>query len=151
MSVLRIPNGTWILAAARMPGVRVPRIAKKRYRSLVSFIRRLSITKTLSRAPRRHRTGVCRFWSARILESSVEGGMPSFAAAPDEPDTRPLHSASTKSMSSFSCKTISCESGRAGLAAVDNQLSSAEKFSESHGVEERSMTFCSSRMYPGQE
>ena len=37
------------------------------------------------------------------------------------------------------------------LAAVDNQLSSTEKFSESHRIAERSMTFCSSRILPGQE
>jgi len=42
-------------------------------------------------------------FSALILDSRVDDGTPSRAAAPNGPDTRPLLSASAASMASFSC------------------------------------------------
>src|SRR6266849_307749 len=42
-------------------------------------------------------------FSALIFDSSVEEGSPSCDAAPNGPDTRPLHSIKAVSMASFSC------------------------------------------------
>src|SRR5258708_36451065 len=42
-------------------------------------------------------------FSCLIFQSSVDGGLPSFAAAPFGPATFPLHSASAVSMISLSC------------------------------------------------
>ena len=55
------------------------------------------------------------------------------------------------SMDSFSCATSSCVNCRAGRGWAESQLSSTERFSESQRITERSMTFCNSRMLPGQE
>ena len=41
--------------------------------------------------------------SALIFDSSVEEGRPSCAAAPNGPDTRPLHSVKAASIAFFSC------------------------------------------------
>ncbi len=43
-------------------------------------------------------------FNALMRWSSVDGGTPSFAAAPDEPPTRPRHTASTASMVSRSLR-----------------------------------------------
>src|SRR5882724_867662 len=89
-----------------------------------------------------------------ILESRVDCGMPSFAAAPEGPETLPLLSASAASiasfswLASFSARGTFSESDGAGR--LESQLSSTEKFSESHTMTERSITFCSSLMFPGQ-
>ena len=42
-------------------------------------------------------------FSTLIFDSRVDPGIPSLAAAPDSPDTRPLHSRSAASIISFSC------------------------------------------------
>ena len=47
----------------------------------------------------------------RIFDSSVEGGSPSVAAAPDGLDTQPLASAKAASIMFFSCVTNCSESG----------------------------------------
>src|SRR5437764_10814974 len=47
-----------------------------------------------------------------IFESRVDRGMPSLAAAPEGPDTRPLVSTKVASILSFSRATSSSESGR---------------------------------------
>jgi hypothetical protein len=83
------------------------------------------------------------FWilSERIFDSSVEGGIPSLAAAPNAPDTRPLLSARASSMIFFSCDSSFWESGyvawNAGIASRDSQLSSTEKFSVWHKMTDR--------------
>src|SRR5882762_157047 len=89
-----------------------------------------------------------------ILESRVDCGMPSLAAAPEGHETLPLLSASAASIISFSWVESFCASGSVSgsdcTGRLDSQLSSTEKFSESHTMTERSMTFCNSRMLPGQ-
>src|ERR1700683_1427661 len=94
-------------------------------------------------------------FSDRILDSSVDRAIPSFAAAPDGPKTRPWHSRRAASMISFSCAATFSErsSWLCGLpfdGCWDSQLSSTEKFSVSHTMTDRSITFCNSRMFPGQ-
>src|SRR5579862_7423839 len=89
-----------------------------------------------------------------ILESRVRDGSPSFAAAPIGPEIRPEHSASAASIISFSCVT------RARFSVPDrfrvegnslvSQLSSTEKVSPSQRMTARSITFWSSRTFPGQ-
>src|SRR5260370_35064454 len=49
-----------------------------------------------------------------IFESSVRAGMPSFAAAPPVPETRPPVSARTHSIISFSCRLNTSSSAIAG-------------------------------------
>src|SRR5262249_5920642 len=93
--------------------------------------------------------------SALIFDSSVDEGTPSRAAAPNGPDTRPLLSASAASMASFSCPASVLDGGAAGvgdarLRRPESQRSSIESVSESDTITARSMTFCSSRMLPGQ-
>src|ERR1700741_4643356 len=65
-------------------------------------------------------------FNTRIFDSSVERGIPSRAAAPEGPNTRPSLARSASSMSSFSCEasapTIPSRLLRAGR--VDTQLSS---------------------------
>src|SRR5579864_3559900 len=78
---------------------------------------------------------------ALILESSVDCGIPSLAAAPEGPETLPLLAASAASMSSFSWAAILWERGclpeSAGIARWPSQLSSIERFSESEMITER--------------
>src|SRR5258706_10464613 len=89
-----------------------------------------------------------------ILESSVEGGIPSATAAPDGPAIRPLLFANTSSMISLSrfCNLVDRDFAevlsRGGR--LISQLSSTLKTSPSHTITDRSTTFCSSRMLPGQ-
>src|ERR1700681_2034601 len=90
-----------------------------------------------------------------IFESSVLVGMPSFAAAPVGPETRPLLAASAASIISFSVLYRTPLSVNAGLAAVWeegrlSQVSSTEKMSPSLKMTARSITLCSSRTLPGQ-
>jgi len=84
-------------------------------------------------------------FNERIFDSNVDGGIPSLAAVPDAPDTRPLLSASAASIISFSCDTSLWGSGWVTwgmeMAFRDNQLSSTEKFSVSHKMTDRSITF----------
>src|SRR6266850_4659637 len=103
-------------------------------------------------------SGLNRFFfilSSLIFDSSVDEGIPSLAAAPQRPAILPLLSASEVSMIFFSC---SCSfSARVdefpfgGTGAVDNQLGSTENTSLSPTIIDLSITFCSSRMLPGQE
>jgi hypothetical protein len=55
--------------------------------------------------------------NARILDSSVERGIPSFAAAPEDPNTRPPVARSASSMSAFSCE--------ASVLEIPSRLSAA--------------------------
>jgi len=93
--------------------------------------------------------------SDRILDSSVDGRMPSLAAAPVGPDTRPCVSANAASITDVSCVVNIWMSGWLGEVALevsrDNQLSSTVKVSVSQRITDRSITFCNSRMLPGQE
>ena len=106
-----------------------------------------------------------RIFSALILDSSVDGGMRSLAAAPDGPEIRPLLSASADSIISRSLRPAALKAGddcaraSAGddrtraLAAdvcLENQDSSTEKTSRVLRITDLSMTFCNSRMLPGQ-
>ena len=96
-------------------------------------------------------------FSDRIFDSRVDRGIPKLTAAPVGPDMRPRVSFSAASIMSFSCtrslrgsSTTCCfDSGVRGDGCV-NQFSSIEKISVSQSITERSMTFCSSRMFPGQ-
>src|SRR5581483_3045401 len=91
-----------------------------------------------------------------ILESRVDCGMPSLAAAPDGPDTLPLLSVSAASISCLSWAASLSASGKSGVAVGEaacpaTQLSSTEKLSELQTITDRSITFCSSRILPGHE
>ena len=55
--------------------------------------------------------------NARILDSSVERGIPSFAAAPEDPNTRPPVARRASSMSAFSCE--------ANVLEIPSRLSAA--------------------------
>src|SRR5580704_17507735 len=79
----------------------------------------------------------------------------SLAAAPAKPDTRPPHSRRAVSISSFSVETgilDNCGWLCSGCArgCRESQLLSTEKVSVSLTMTERSITFCSSRILPGQ-
>src|SRR5712664_218590 len=94
-------------------------------------------------------------FSDLIFVSKVDPGIPSLAAAPDGPDTRPPLSRKAASIISFSWAASFSDSSNwlfGGFARGfrDSQLSSTEKFSVSHTTTERSMTFCNSRILPGQ-
>src|ERR1700687_1194215 len=94
-------------------------------------------------------------FSDLILDSRVDPGRPSLAAAPDGPDTWPRLSRRAASIMSFSW-VASCRDSSGWLFGSltrgrrASQLSSTEKFSVSHTITDRSMTFCNSRMLPGQ-
>src|SRR5882762_7215029 len=94
-------------------------------------------------------------FSDLIFDSRVDPGIPSLAAAPDGPDTRPPLSRRAASMISFSSAAGLRDSPRALLGAAacgchESQLLSTERFSVSQTITDRSMTFCNSRMLPGQ-
>jgi hypothetical protein len=83
-----------------------------------------------------------------ILDSSVDRGVPNFAAAPRDPETRPRLSFRAASIMSFSCAKSVSESSlwlfdSARTGSCGRQLSSIEKIYVSQSVTERSMTFCS--------
>src|SRR5687767_1346686 len=90
----------------------------------------------------------------RIFDSSVEAGIPSFAAAPWGPETRPPVAARADSISSFSCTAgflvEGLPFGRGNEDSELSQLGSTENSSDSQTITDRSITFCSSRMFPGQ-
>src|SRR6266853_4794247 len=92
---------------------------------------------------------------ALILDSNVDGGIRSLAAAPVGPDTIPLVSARAHSIVVLSWIVSCSASGRpVGFAAaglLSNQRSSTVSTSVSETMIERSITFCSSRMLPGHE
>src|SRR5580658_6542582 len=97
-------------------------------------------------------------FKALMRVSRVDGGIPSLTAAPEGPETRPLVSASAASIISRSLrgstsilKARDCIlRGVGGSVSFDSQLSSTETLSVSHTMMDRSMTFCNSRMFPGQ-
>src|ERR1700681_3897449 len=94
-------------------------------------------------------------FSDLILESKVEPGIPSLAAAPDGPDTRPPLSRRAVSIISFCWaarfrESSGCLFGSPARVLRESQLSSTKKFSVSHKITDRSMTFCNSRILPGQ-
>src|SRR5450432_3998987 len=99
----------------------------------------------------RARNRLLLIFSARILDSSVERGMPRRAAAPDGPKTRPPVARKASSTTAFSCvATLLDNFSRLSIAGfVDSQLSSTVNSSVSHTITDRSITFCSSRMFPG--
>src|SRR5439155_16165243 len=76
------------------------------------------------------------------------------AAAENGPDLRPLLPASAASMASFLC-VASVPVERLATDGVprgrpESHRASIERVSESHTITARSMTFCNSRMFPGQ-
>src|SRR5216683_2644660 len=94
-------------------------------------------------------------FSDLIFDSRVDPGIPSLAAAPDGPDTRPSHSRRAASMITFSWAAGLRDNpwslfGLVAGACSASQLLSTARFSVSHTITERSMTFCNSRMFPGQ-
>ena len=94
---------------------------------------------------------ICRF---AIFESRVCRGTPSFRAAPEGPEMRPLDSASAASITSRSRSASVATSGEPGIVIRDDARvsheSPIEKVSPSLRMTARSITFCSSRMFPGQ-
>src|SRR6266403_5871510 len=94
-------------------------------------------------------------FSDLILDSSVDRGMPNLAAAPVAPNTRPRLSSKASSIMFFSCASSLRGSSLWHFDSVagsgkGNQLSSTEKMSDSQRITERSITFCNSRIFPGQ-
>ena len=90
---------------------------------------------------------------ALIFDSSVDAGTPSRPAAPNGPATRPLLSFSAASMASFSWSVsvpLGLMTGGASSVRPESHRASIESVSESHTITARSMTFCTSRMLPGQ-
>src|SRR6202040_3349703 len=90
-----------------------------------------------------------------IFDSRVDPGRPSLAAAPEGPDTCPPLSRRAASINSFSWAASFRDSSTWLFDSLsrgdrESQLSSTEKFSVSHTITDRSMTFCNSRMLPGQ-
>src|SRR5690242_4028280 len=109
-------------------------------------------------------SGLKRFFlilSALICDSSVDEGIPSLAAAPKGPETRPLLSANAASIISFWRSTnkfpaggrdggSGWDDGSGWSDSLDNQLPSTEKTSSSHRITYLSIRFCSSRTLPVQ-
>src|SRR5580704_6030026 len=97
-------------------------------------------------------------FSALIFDSRVVAGTPSLAAAPDGPDTRPWHSRKASSIKAFSSSVrrfkrpgwISGTPGALDKLGRESQLPSTENVSDSLTITDRSITFCNSRMLPGQ-
>src|SRR4051812_19242467 len=90
-----------------------------------------------------------------IFESKVDRAIPNLAAAPEGPKTCPRDSVRAASIACFSSSATLCRSSRWLVSDVrngcrDSQLSSTAKLSLSETMTERSITFCSSRMLPGQ-
>src|ERR1700704_6987786 len=108
-------------------------------------------TRTQERLGARVRKRLLLTFNERIFDSSVERGIPSRAAAPEGPNTRPSVARSASSMSAFSCDAsapdIPSRLSTAGRA--DNQRSSTVNSSVSDTITERSITFCNSRTFPG--
>src|SRR5260370_25835620 len=99
----------------------------------------------------KRRLSIC---SALIFDSGVDGGTPSRPAAPNGAATRPLLCVSAALMASFSwVASVPVERLATGAVPRDRPEShrgSIESVSESHTITARSMTFCNSRMLPGQ-
>src|SRR6266478_2347569 len=93
-------------------------------------------------------------FSCLIFVSSVDRGIPSFAAAPSVPATFPLLSARAVSIIFLSCFwRVSgkgpANSGR-GCCTLASQAFSIQKVSPLHKITDLSTMFCSSRIFPGQ-
>src|SRR6266516_5775515 len=92
-------------------------------------------------------------FSRLIFESSVCAGSPSLTAAPSGPETRPWLCASAASIISFSWPTSAPLSATVGLVNRGvwalSHVSSTQKVSPSLRMTARSITFCSSRTFPG--
>ena len=97
-------------------------------------------------------------FKALILRSKVDGGIPSLVAAPEAPETRPLLSARAASISSFSFQASPSRLNDADAStrssgreiSLGSHNSSTEKTSPALRITDLSMTFCNSRMLPGQ-
>src|SRR5580704_1792093 len=95
-------------------------------------------------------------FSAFMRVSRVDGGIRSLAAAPDGPETRPLASASAASIISRSLRGATFEAGVVSVrgvcreALLESHNSSTEKTSLELRIMDLSITFCNSRMLPGQ-
>src|ERR1700674_198063 len=93
---------------------------------------------------------------ALIRDSRVDGGIRSLAAAPDSPETRPLVSASAASIVSRSLRDSKFKAGdvstrdACGEVLLESHNPSTEKTSVELRMMDRSITFCNSRMLPGQ-
>src|SRR6476661_5684710 len=93
---------------------------------------------------------------ALIRVSRVDGGIRSLAAAPEGPETRPLVSASAASMISRSLRGSTLKAGdvstrdACGAVLLESHNSSTEKTSVEPRMMDRSITFCNSRILPGQ-
>src|SRR3984893_11710488 len=91
--------------------------------------------------------------SCLIFESSVDRGIPSFAAAPSEPATFPLQSAKAASIISLSWFWRVCAKGPTdscrGGCTLASQAFSIQKVSPLLRITERSTMFCNSRIFPG--
>ena len=97
-------------------------------------------------------------FKALILWSRVDGGIPSLAAAPDVPETRPRHAASAASMISRSLMASGSPlkgakhsaRGSCNLGSFQSQDPSIAKVPSELRMTDRSITFCNSRIFPGQ-
>jgi hypothetical protein len=97
-------------------------------------------------------------FKAVILSSRVEGDKASFTAAPDGPETRPLLSASAASIISRALcglasplKATEVATRDAGRdVSLESHNSSTKKTSPELRITDLSITFCNSRMFPGQ-
>src|SRR5579862_2133872 len=97
-------------------------------------------------------------FSALIFDSRVVAGTPSLAAAPDGPDTRPPHSSKAASMMAFSSSGLRFKSpgwmsrtaGALDKLCRESQFPSTENVAVSLTITDRSITFCNSRILPGQ-
>src|SRR6266853_5799733 len=95
-------------------------------------------------------------FKALIRVSMVDGGIRSFAAAPRGPETRPLVSASAASIISRSLRGSTFKPGDAsardgcGEVLLESHNSSTEKTSVELRIIDLSITFCNSRILPGQ-
>src|SRR5258706_73357 len=90
-----------------------------------------------------------------FLSSRVDRVMFSLAAALHVPHTRPRFSLKAVSFDPFSLPAGLCESSTwlcrsLATGCRESHLSSTEKSAPSHMITERSMTFCNSRILPGQ-
>src|ERR1700722_17090293 len=97
-------------------------------------------------------------FKALILSSRVEGDMASLTAAPDGPETRPLLSASATSTTSRSLCGLASRLKATDVATRDagpevfleSHISSTENASPELRITDLSITFCNSRILPGQ-
>src|SRR5258708_15727995 len=97
-------------------------------------------------------------FKALILWSRVDGGIPSFAAAPDGPDTLPLLSTSAASIISRSLPGSILPSPLTSTGAsirdagnevsLESHISSTERTSPELNIMDLSITLCNSRMLP---